>query len=118
MVAARSVDSTLRLEVINALDQLKPPGTVVALEPLLSDADPSIRTAAIKAVAHAGGDDALRALRPLLRADSTDLRREAVAALGGLPGRNAVPDLLAAWRDPETREAALAGLAQVSDVHQ
>ena len=116
MVAARSVDSTLRLEIINALDQLKPPGTVVALEPLLSDADPSIRTAAIKAVAHAGGDDALRALRPLLRADSTDLRREAVAALGGLPGRNAVPDLLAAWRAPETREAALAGLAQVSDV--
>src|SRR6266536_3189305 len=116
LVAARDVNPTLRLEVINVLGQVQAPGAVAVLEPLLNDADPSTRTAAMKAIAHAGGEDALRALRPLLRSDSADLRREAVATLGGLHETNAVPDLLAAWRSPETREAALAGLAQVSDL--
>jgi len=114
MAATPAVNSALRLEALEALGQSKARDAVAGLESLLTDGDRAIRAAAIKAVAQIGGEEALRALRPL--ASDSDLCREAVIALGSLRDTNAVPDLLAAWRAPETRQEALAGLAQVSDL--
>src|SRR5439155_23044834 len=84
--------------------------------PLLNDDDRSVRVATIKAIAQIGGDEARRMLRPLLTSGSNDLRREAVTAVGSLHDGNAVLDLLAAWRSPETRPEALNALAQITDV--
>ncbi|TMQ01496.1 MAG: HEAT repeat domain-containing protein [Verrucomicrobia bacterium] len=114
MAATPAVNSALRLEALDTLGQSKARDAVAGLEPLLTDGDRAIRAAAMKAVAQIGGEEALRALRPL--ASDSDLCREAVIALGSLRDTNAVPDLLAAWRAPETRQEALAGLAQVSDL--
>src|SRR5205085_1399718 len=83
--------------------------------PLLSGGDRSLRLAAQYAVARFGGALALQALRPLLTNSSPEIRREAVVAVGQLRDRNAVPDLLRAWRSPETREAARAALAEAKD---
>ncbi|PYK63574.1 MAG: hypothetical protein DME21_02475 [Verrucomicrobia bacterium] len=114
--ASTAVDASVRVEAIGVLGQLKARDLLVRLEPLLKDDDRSVRVATIKAIAQIGGDEALRMLRPLLTSGSTELRREAVTAVGSLHDRNAVLDLLAAWRSPDTRSEALNALAQISDV--
>ena len=114
--ASTAVDVSVRVEAIGVLGQLKARDVLVRLEPLLKDDDRSVRVATIKAIAQIGGDEALRMLRPLLTSGSSELRREAVTAVGSLHDRNAVLDLLAAWRSPETRPEALNALAQISDV--
>src|SRR5262249_43081478 len=68
-----------------------------------------------EALAAIGGDAGRNAMLRLAEGTSPGVRRGAVAALGHLGSRAALPRLLAAARDPETRATALAALAQMPD---
>jgi quinoprotein glucose dehydrogenase len=116
LVSKESLTTPQRIEVVTALGDLKTPEALAALKPLVSKSDRSLRLAAQRAVIKIGGKAALQIVRELLGASSTELRREAIIALGQSHDREAVPDLLAAWKAPETREAALTALTELNDL--
>lgn len=75
-----------------------------------------IRAAAATARGQIGGPGAPESLRPLLRDPSLEVRRAAIGAFGALKDREAVPALLAAFEDVQSRAEAVIALAQVPDV--
>jgi len=116
LVTVESLSTPQRIEVVTALGDLKTADALAALKPLVSANDRSLRLAAQRAVVKIGGKSALQIIRELLAASSAELRREAILALGQSHDRDAVPDLLAAWKVAETREAALTALTELNDL--
>jgi putative membrane-bound dehydrogenase-like protein len=75
----------------------------------------SLRSAAFEALVRTGGESAAAAVVDLLRDGAPDVRVAAVRAAGELGDRSAIPPLLEAYGRRETRETALAALAQIPD---
>ncbi|MCI0747629.1 MAG: HEAT repeat domain-containing protein [Verrucomicrobia subdivision 3 bacterium] len=75
----------------------------------------TVRATAFEALVKIGGVAALAALERPLRAESSEIRGEAIAAIGALKNRAALPLLLKAHGDPETRIAAIEALAEMPD---
>lgn len=75
-----------------------------------------LRLAAVEALGRIGRPAAVDALRVSLTSATVDERRAAVRALGQLRARSAVPELLAAWSSPESRDDAFAALCRISDL--
>jgi putative membrane-bound dehydrogenase-like protein len=86
------------------------------LESLAGAENNDAAQAASEALAAIGGNAGREALLRLSDHSSPMVRRRAVAVLGRLAPTAAVPRLLIAYRDPETRAVALAALAQMPDV--
>jgi putative membrane-bound dehydrogenase-like protein len=104
----------VKLAAVNALGELRATNFVPQLMDELREE--SARVACIRALGKIGGSNACAALRPLLAAESLDTRVEAIKALGALRDTNSAPQLVAAWRVAETRQAALDALARMSDL--
>jgi putative heme-binding domain-containing protein len=112
--AARG-DARLGAAAVVALGRLRYAPAAADLESLAAEGDDATAQAAFEALAAIGGDAGRDALLQLADRASPAVRRGAVAALGHLGSRAALPRLLAAARDPETRATALAALAQMPD---
>jgi putative heme-binding domain-containing protein len=95
------------LRAIEGIARLRPVGGLAALEPLLRDADPDVRGAAIAAAPRTGGPGAVPPLLELARDPSPATRREAAVALALVPDARAVDIYLEglASRDVLLREA-------------
>ena len=81
-----------------------------------SHADTEIRSAALDALIAVDRDSAASKILPLLKHSDAAVRVSAVTALGSLKNRSAFDPLLAAYKDPATREQAIVALAQTPDV--
>jgi putative heme-binding domain-containing protein len=100
-----------------ALGRLKFAPAVPLLESVAAtgDAGDETKWVAFEALAAIGGDAGRDALFRLADQASPDLRRRAISSLVRLGPKLALARLLTAYRDPETRAAALAALAQIPD---
>ena len=83
--------------------------------PASTTATAEVRAAAVGALARIGGHQAQEALILALGDADLGVRRDAVHALGALRVKAAVPPLLEAYRNPETRSEALFALSRVPD---
>jgi putative heme-binding domain-containing protein len=108
--------SPLEAAAVAALGRMRYAPAASALESLAVEVSEEARRAAFEALAAIGGDAGRDALFRLAHRASPEIRRGAVAALGRLGTKVALPRLLSAYRDPETRAEALAALAQLPDV--
>jgi putative heme-binding domain-containing protein len=119
-----SLDAAERLKLVDALIEALP-DSVEALGRLKASkaaapiaahlAGPKAKEA-VAALTLIGGEAAVKALLPVLEAKGADLRRSAIAALGALKAREALPALLRAYLDAETRFEAVGALAQIPDL--
>ena len=109
--------------VMAALARLKESSAIGPLVQTLKSPLPQVQSAAIEAlVAIVQGkrspahDEVMRALRPLRASASVEVRLRAIAAAGSLEDREAVPALIAASEQPESRFEAAVALAALPDV--
>lgn len=106
----RDPDPGVRATAAGGMSALGKPGAA-ALRRLLSDRDPLPRQAAALALSAAGGTASV----PELRAALGRGEWAAARALGQLRARDAVPDLIAALRDPRVGAVAAEALAEIGD---
>jgi putative membrane-bound dehydrogenase-like protein len=104
-----------RIRIISALGTIKFTPALVALGEAAATPSTNVRSAAFQAISSIGGDAALSALTSLATNSSIDAGRDAISALGALKNRAAIPLLLEAYADAETRDAALEALTQMPD---
>jgi putative heme-binding domain-containing protein len=104
------------LPAVEALGRLKAAAAAPALARQLGNADAKVVKAAVTALTAVGGEPAVKALLPVLEDKRVELRRGAIEALGALKAKAALPALLRAHLDAETRFEAVGALAQVPDV--
>jgi putative heme-binding domain-containing protein len=114
-VSSAPRDAALLTRAVAALGAVKDAEAVGLLATTTATADGEVRRAAAAALARIGGQPARDALVGLAGNPTPAVRRDAVTALGELTGPSAVPTLLTAYADPETRPAALRALAKVPD---
>jgi putative membrane-bound dehydrogenase-like protein len=112
---SRPADKAILLQAIGALGKFKRDDAIAALAVFVRNDDAEVRQGAIAALTRIGGDSAAAAFLSLLDGPSADIRRGAVIALGELKARSAVPQLLKASRDGETKWEAIAALARMPD---
>ena len=87
-----------------------------ALVRCASDADSQVRSSALDALIAIDRQSAASKILPLLKHSNAAVRASAVTALGSLKNKSAFDPLLAAYKDPATREQAIVALAQTPDV--
>lgn len=108
----------LRRAALHALGTFKAVPAAAALVQLLDPATatpPELRPAALRALGQLGTPAATAAVRSALQDSDASLRQEAVETAGRLRDPALVPDLLAAWKDPALRPAAIDALATLAD---
>ncbi|KPJ72897.1 MAG: hypothetical protein AMS14_06970 [Planctomycetes bacterium DG_20] len=118
--AATGDDVGVRVEVVEALAQLKDPQAIALLEQkALRDPHWDVREAAAKALG-AFGEQAMGALTAMLGRGMPYLRIIAAENLGRLKAASAVPALLklSQHHDPLVRIAAFRALAQIAAAHE
>ena len=98
-----------------AVRDLEVADAIPAARARLGHRDVDVRTAAVSALAGIGGDQAQEALILALGDADLVVRRHVVHALGTLRVKAAVPRLLDAYQNPETRSEALSTLSRVPD---
>ncbi|QDV37781.1 Cytochrome c [Tautonia plasticadhaerens] len=114
LLGRRPGDPSFRVAAIDALGRLGHAPAAAELEAIAGGGgDAGI--AACEALAAIGGDAGRDALLRLADRPELEVRRGAVAALGRLGPGQALPRLLAASRDPETRSTALSALTRMPD---
>jgi putative membrane-bound dehydrogenase-like protein len=106
---------SLRAKIISALGTIKFVPSIPALGEAAAARSTNVRSAAFEAISNIGGEAALNALTSLATNSFIDARRDAIAALGTLKNRAALPLLLRAYADAETRNPALEALTQMPD---
>lgn len=107
-----------RIQALTALGRLEHPGVVDRLRAIIKDdgADPRYRAAALAALGHRGGPQAVAEIKPLLNARDARLRAAAARALGDLGGaeaRSALEQRLASEEELSTREAIQQSLTKL-----
>lgn len=112
----KSVDQPTTVTGIRAAARIATPELKSAILEFLNSGSFALQREAIRILGQSKDRNALASLRPLLAGNSAELRREVVTAIGNLRTRDAVPDLLAAWKSPDTKTNALAALAQLNDL--
>ncbi len=101
--------------LIKTIDAMKSPAAIPALTKRLRQENDTVSAAAAKALGRIGAP-AAEALIAALDDKRPIVRRRAVAALGPLKIKSALPALLAAYIDGETRFEAIGALAEMPDV--
>jgi putative membrane-bound dehydrogenase-like protein len=114
-VRSRPADKAILLKTIVALGRVKANSAVADVVVFARHQDSEIRQAAFEALTRIGGDAVVTALLALLDDSLADVRRGAVTALGELKARSALPKLMKAHRDNETKWEAVAALTQMPD---
>jgi putative heme-binding domain-containing protein len=109
-------DPPAKRAAIAALGRLKWTAAVPRLESLARDHDLETRQTAFDALAALHNDAGRDAILHLSASSAPDVRRAAVAVLVQFGPGVALPRLLEAYRDPETRAAALTALTQMPDL--
>ena len=105
-------DSWVRYFAARSLGRRKEADAGAALAGLARDDRAShVRIAAVEALGHIGGDDAVRAVAPLVASDEPDLARSAVTALGRVAHPEAEPPLFEALRSADAGVRAAAAEA-------
>ena len=112
---SRPADKAILLKTIVALGRIKANSAVADVVTFARHQDSEIRQAAFSSLVGIGGDAPVNVLLPLLDDSLSDVRRGAVTALGEMKARSALPQLLKAYRDNETKSEAVAALAQMPD---
>src|SRR5439155_18432027 len=112
---SQPAERAILLQTIAALGKFKRNEAVAAIAPFARNDDSEVRQAAAAVLTRIGGDPATAVFLSLLNDSSADIRRGAVTALGELKARSALPLLLKAYRDHETKWEAIAALARVPD---
>ena len=119
----RNADRLARLHAVWGLGQVarEAPAAVVAIRPLLADADAEVRAQAVKTLGDLRDTASSADSAKLLRDESPRVRSLAAIAAGKLGRRASADDLLALLRengdkDPYLRHAAVVGLAGLADV--
>ena len=115
LLNSQPAEKAILLQTIAALGKFKRDEAVAAIAPFARNDDSEVRQAAAAVLTRIGGDPATAVFLSLLNDSSADIRRGAVTALGELKARSALPLLLKAYRDQETKWEAIAALAQVPD---
>ena len=106
----------VRAVAVAALGTLKAETSVPVLAAAAAAEDSTVRAAAIRALGNVRGQSALEVLVRLSQSVPEAERPWVVQALGALQMPEAVPQLLALWRERATREAALDALTLRGDV--
>jgi putative membrane-bound dehydrogenase-like protein len=109
------VDDALQSKISSALGQIKFGAAAPVLAQAATKGSTNVRAAVLEALLQIGGESAFAGLRLLAGAESLELRRSAMVTMGQLKHPSTVPVLLEAYRDPETRVAAIEALAQTPD---
>ena len=101
---------------LTALGTLKGAPALPAVTKRLTHTDAKVRIAAVNALAGIGGEPAVAPVSGVLGDKEAEVRRAAVQALGKLRAKTAVPALVRAYHDPQTRFDAINALALIPDV--
>jgi putative membrane-bound dehydrogenase-like protein len=103
--------------VMIALGKFRAKEAIPGLLKRLHDPLPAIRTAAVDALGKIGqAEEVAPRLRPLLADPALSVRRSALKALGALEDREAVPAMIAAVDQKDTRFEASMALTAVPDI--
>jgi len=118
LIRNASTQPALRVEAIHLAPQFGGADITAALIDQWKPgwAAPELRLAVLESMSRLGGDGVKPVLRNALKRGSPDERRAAIRALGQLRDQAAVPELLVAWKAPETRADALAALSRIADL--
>jgi putative membrane-bound dehydrogenase-like protein len=119
-----SIDAAERVKLVDALlealpDSIEALGRLKAAKaaaPIAAQLGGPKAKEAVAALTLIGGEPAVKALLAALEDKRAELRRSAVGALGALKAKDALPALLRAYLDPETRFEAVGALAQIPDL--
>jgi cyclophilin family peptidyl-prolyl cis-trans isomerase/HEAT repeat protein len=103
MMTDRSVTGPLRIEAMMALASLVDASDVDLLLDLVSERDPGVRTAALRALARVDPDSFTAVLASLDADPDWTARAALAAALGGLANQQGVPRLMAMLQDRDNR---------------
>ena len=114
-LAAAEIPTLPLIAALRATGELEVADAVPAIRARLKNGTAEVRAAAVGALARIGGHQAQEALIVALGDADLGVRRQAVQALGTLHVTAAVPQLLEAYRNLETRSEAVAALTRVPD---
>ena len=114
-LAAAEIPPQPLIAALRAAGELEVADAVPAAVSRLNHREADVRAAAVDALARIGGHRAQEALILALADADLGVRRHAVHALGELRVTAAIPRLLEAYRNPETRSEALLALSRVPD---
>ncbi len=106
----------VRRAAIETLGNARATEAIAPLAGIAAKEQASLRSAAVTALGKIGDPMTVAALSNLLANADAPLRREVVAALGATKQKEALPPLLAAWRDDSTRAEAISALALRPDI--
>ena len=98
-----------------ALAKLRAAAGVPVMQKQIGNANDRVAIAAAEALGAVGGARAGAALQAGLADPRPQVRRAVVKALGTAQNRNAIPDLVKAYQNEQTREQAIAALARMPD---
>jgi putative membrane-bound dehydrogenase-like protein len=115
MRALAGADRPLQLKVVSALGAMKFGPAAPALAQIGAKGPTNVQAAALDALVQIGGESGFAGLQLLARNDAIELRRGAINAMGQLKNRSAIPVLLTAYTNAETRGAAIEALTQTPD---
>jgi putative heme-binding domain-containing protein len=113
---SRPADKATVINALGTVGASRVNGAADAVAGWTGDLDAEIRQAAFNALESIGGDSAVAVLVPLVQNPSADIRRDAVTTLGEIKARSAIPSLLAAFQNAETKQEAVGALARMPDV--
>jgi putative heme-binding domain-containing protein len=101
---------------LQAIGRLKDASSASVAAGQLRSEDVRVATAAAGALSRIGGKASVASLIEALSDKRPELRKAAVAGLGSLKSTEAVPALIKAHRDPQTKAEAVAALAAVPTI--
>jgi HEAT repeat protein/cyclophilin family peptidyl-prolyl cis-trans isomerase len=117
LVPRFEIDPNVRLEAVTALGALRLPASRGLLFDQIADPWPSMRSAALRAIAQLDAEEFLLLMSGLDPDPHWSVRAALAAAVGGLPADDAVPRLMPMLVDDDRRvvPAVLTALAQFKD---
>jgi putative membrane-bound dehydrogenase-like protein len=102
--------------VLETLGELKTIEAAPDIITLTGANDRAVKIAAVEALGRIGGPSSLSRLSEIYRSSDTELKGKAVAALSLIKDPAAVPILLEAWANENTRQTAYNALLKTTDV--
>ncbi|HEV8606988.1 MAG TPA: PVC-type heme-binding CxxCH protein [Tepidisphaeraceae bacterium] len=115
-VIPADVNAETLVVAMEAVGRMKDQKAVVAVSGRLGHEDLKVAQEAAGALGAIGGEAARDALVEALNEKRPGVRRAAASALGGMKAKEAIPALLAGYKDPEMSREVTVALAGVADL--
>ncbi len=110
------VTEAVQIQALETLQRFKQSKTSLPVLARYATSDnPAVRTAALDTLSTFKTEPTLTVVLPLLEHRSAEVRRGAVTTVGRLGSKNAVPHLLKAFHQLDTRKEAIQALARLPD---